>query len=76
MNDDQLNDLKQFIDSRLSQTETRFDEKFELKLEALRAEVQDGFGGIAEAIEQLHEQSDAESSDVAQRLTKLEQQAA
>lgn len=47
MNDEQLNDLKQFIDSRLSQTEARLNNKFDGKLESLQLEFRDGFGGIA-----------------------------
>ena len=79
MNDEQLEDLKQFIDSRISQTEARFDEKLggvesrvgnlEEKLEALRQEMLDGFAGVGEAIEEINKLIDA-------RLTKLEQQQA
>ena len=50
MNDQQLEDLKQFIDTRISQAEARFDENLEEKLEALRKEMLDGFTGVGEAI--------------------------
>lgn len=74
MNDDQLDDLKQFIDSRISQTEARFDEKLDSKVDELRkelgdlrAEMLDGFAGVGEAIEEINKQVD-------ERLAKLEQQ--
>lgn len=69
MNEDQLEDLKQFIDSRISQTEARFDEKLDEKLNTLRKEMLDGFAGVGEAIDEINKQVD-------ERLTKLEQQAA
>ncbi|MEK7095804.1 MAG: hypothetical protein AAB896_00725 [Patescibacteria group bacterium] len=69
MNDEQLEDLKQFIDTRISQAEVRFDENLEEKLEALRKEMLDGFTGVGEAIEEINKQVD-------ERLTKLEQHAA
>jgi len=62
MNDQQLEDLKQFIDSRISQSEARTDEK----LEEIRKEMLDGFAGVGEAIEEVNKQVD-------ERLTKLEQ---
>ncbi|MBI2592355.1 hypothetical protein HYW36_02650 [Candidatus Saccharibacteria bacterium] len=69
MNDQQLEDLKQFIDTRISQAEARFDENLEEKLEALRKEMLDGFIGVGEAIEEINKQVD-------ERLTKLEQETA
>ena len=68
MNDDQLDDLKQFIDSRVSQAETRLEDQ----LKGLRAEMRDGFAGVGEAIEQLH----AADADLDERMVKLEQQPA
>jgi hypothetical protein len=49
MDDQQLEDLKQFIDARISQTEARFDEK----LEGLRKEMLDGFAGVSEQSRRL-----------------------
>lgn len=97
MNDDQFDDLKQFIDSRISQTEAMIDQRIaeseaksekrieiaenrlDSKIEALRAEVhelrvemREGFAGVGEAIEELHNTDD----DHDKRLTKLEHQAA
>lgn len=72
MNDDQLDDLKQFIDSRISQSELRFDDK----VNELRKEMLDGFAGVGEAIEELHKQLDESKTTFDARLTKLEQQAA
>lgn len=72
MNDAQLDDLKQFIDSRISQTEGRLGERIdniESRLDALRKEMLDGFAGVGEAIEEINKQFD-------DRITKLEQQTA
>ena len=68
MNDQQFEDLKQFIDTRISQAEARFDVNLEEKLEALRKEMLDGFTGVGEAIEEINKQVD-------ERLSKLEHQA-
>lgn len=75
MNDQQLEDLKQFIDGRTSQAEARFDVNLDEKigdvrneLEVLRKEMLDGFTGVGEAIEEINKQVD-------ERLTKLEQAA-
>ncbi len=72
MNADLLDDLKQFIDSRLSQTEARFDEKLDTKLgelhteiHELRTEMWDGFAGVADTIDTMY-------GDIDQRLTALE----
>ncbi len=69
MNDDQFEDLKQFINARISQAETRFDDRFEEKFEALRKEMLDGFSGVGEAIDEINKQVD-------ERLAKLEETAA
>ena len=83
MNDQQLEDLKQFIDGRISQTEAMFEdqleqtesrlgdgvEKLEVGLEALRKEMLDGFTGVGNAIEEINKQVD-------ERLTKLGQKTA
>jgi hypothetical protein len=79
MNDDQLDDLKQFIDSRISQTEARLTQRIdglELKIDnhdkrfdELEAKVDDGFAGIGEALDVAHKDTD-------ERLTRLEQQPA
>lgn len=65
MDDQQLEDLKQFIDSRISQSEART----EKQIEKLRKEMLDGFTGVGEAVEEINKQVD-------ERLTKLENQAA
>lgn len=72
MNDDQLDDLKQFIDSRISQSETRLGDRIDgveqslnSKLEALRQEMLDGFVGVSEAIEEINKHFD-------ERISKLE----
>lgn len=76
MNEQQLEDLKQFIDGRISQAESRLENNLEEKIvevktevESLRKEMLDGFSGVGEAIEEINKQVD-------ERLAKLEQQAA
>ncbi len=76
MNNDQLDDLKQFIDSRISQSEARFDETLKEELGTLRTEMLDGFSGVGEAIEEILKQLDENKAEFDKRLTKLEQQAA
>ena len=65
MNDNQLEDLKQFIDGRIAQSEASTKDM----LEGLRKEMQEGFAGVGEAIDEINKQVD-------ERLSKLEQQSA
>jgi hypothetical protein len=65
MNDDQFEDLKQFIDSRISQAENTFGSKLDVELSKLRKEMLDGFEGVGEAIEEINKHFD-------DRLAKLE----
>ncbi len=69
MDKEQFEDLKQFIDMRISQAEARFDENLDEKLEELRQEMLNGFTGVGEAIEEINKQVD-------ERLSKLERRAA
>lgn len=62
MNDAQFEDLKQFIDTRISQSEATTKEM----LEKVRKEMNEGFAGIAEAMDEVNKQVD-------DRLAKLEQ---
>ena len=79
MNDQQLDDLKQFIDSRISQSEGRLRSeiresedrvKSELRgeIQELRTEVRDGFTAVGEAVTRIHDQLD----DHEDRVTRLE----
>lgn len=77
MNEDQLNDLKQFIAATVSQATANMATKddissLENRLERLEKKVDDGFAGVADALDQTNERMD----DFDQRLTRLEQQAA
>lgn len=83
MNHDQFEDLKQFIDSRISQTEKKFDEKLDSEIGGLRQELAslredmlEGFSGVGEAIENIHNQLDETKEEFDKRLAKLEKQAA
>jgi phage-related minor tail protein len=86
MNDYQLDDLKQFIASTVSQTEQKLqtqiseikEEIFEVKNNMLQIkdDLANGFEGIGEAIEQFHQQAETQEIEVDKRFTKLEQQIA
>ncbi len=52
MNDTQIEDLKQFIDSRISQATSGLSTKEDI--EQLRKEMHDRFAGVGEAIEQIN----------------------
>lgn len=76
MNDQQLDDLKQFIDARLSQSEQSIKDELKAEIEQLRTEVHDGFSGVGEAVEQANQVADEKYDELRERLTKLEHQAA
>ena len=70
MTDDQLEDLKQFIDSRISQSESITNGKFakvDAKIEALRQEMLGGFAGVGEAIEEINHRIDQHLAVIHQR---------
>jgi len=46
MNDQQLEDLKQFIDFRISQSESRTKEELDKLRNELRNEMHEGFAGV------------------------------
>ena len=82
MSDDQMDDLKQFIDGRISQSESLLRDDFGVginslagKINKLEQEVNDGFTGVGEAIDEIHTQITQHDTEVDQRLTNLEQAA-
>jgi hypothetical protein len=79
MNDDQINDLKQFIAATVSQATS--DLKTDVaglkqSVQKIEQKIDDGFAGIGEAIDETHKHVDQQFSIVDARLTKLECQAA
>ena len=93
MIDTQFEDLKQFIDGRISQSEQLFEERFgkvegrlgkvegklgklESGLQSLRTEMLDGFAGVGDAIEDVHQLLEETKLKFDKRLSKLEKQAA
>ena len=86
MNDNQLDDLKQFIAASVSQSEERLRNEMNQGFEAVRQEFQavrqemaDGFRGVGEAIDVIHKHSDEQNelnATVDKRLTRLEQRIA
>lgn len=69
MDQAQLDDLKQFITATVSQSEARLEERLGGRIDRLEQKMDDGFAGIAEAIEQIHDHN----AETDRRLTKLEQ---
>jgi hypothetical protein len=82
MNEEQFADLKQFITSTVSQTETRLGEridKVEDRLTSLEQKMDDGFAAVAESIDAIHtslDKHDKTNKAFNQRLTKIEQRTA
>ena len=72
MNDDQLGDLKQFIDSRISQSEQLIRTDMTKGFTEVNQKVDNGFAGIGEAIEEINNKMDTSNASVDQRLTALE----
>lgn len=70
--DEKFDDLKQFVAVTVSQSEQRIKADLKQDIQTLRGEMHDGFAGIGDAIELIHE----ELSNHDKRLTKLEKQAA
>lgn len=72
MKDERIDDLKQFIAGLISRSSATLDEKLDglkLDIDELRQEMNDGFAGVGEAIEDL-------SAHVDERLTVLEKRTA
>jgi hypothetical protein len=75
-----IENLKQFINTRLSQSEAYltagFDKRFDelsQKIDTLEQKVDDGFSGIGDALEQMNNEADRVHEALNQRLLKLEQ---
>lgn len=83
MNNDQFDDLKQFISASISQSEERICKEMTDGFKAVRREIQvvrqemaDGFLGVGEAIDEIHRQIEEQRETTDARLTKLERQMA
>ncbi len=76
MDDVQLDDLKQFIEATVSQSEERITTELRTEIkssaEKLEKKMEDGFAGVGDAIEEIHKVTDSHET----RITNLEQQAA
>ena len=79
----EIEDLKQFIDARISQSEARLSTQFNGRLDTLEKKVDrrfaslekkmdDGFAGVAEALDQMNEETDKTNRSFDRRLTLLE----
>ncbi len=71
-----MNDLKQFIDSKISQSESIISDRLDgidAKIDKLQTDLTDGFEGIGTAIEEIN---DTNVIKINTRLSKLEARAA
>ena len=78
MHNDQLDDLKDFIRTTVGQVDARLgevEERLSGEIQGLRTDMNDGFAGVGEAIEQLHAQQDERDAVVDKRLTALQEAA-
>jgi hypothetical protein len=79
MGDDQLDDLKQFIETTVGQSETRIKDELRQEFQhglgdiksELRQEIRDGFAAVSDAIDSIHDVLDNHET----RITSLEQKA-
>ena len=76
MNDDVINDLKQFIEATVSQQLAQQTERLETKINGVAQKVDDIAAGIAEAPDTSNEVVDEQLADHEQRITRLEQKPA
>jgi hypothetical protein len=53
MKDEQLEDLKQFINTRIAQSEARFDENLKSEITRRRQEMLESFSGVGDAIDEI-----------------------
>jgi hypothetical protein len=67
-NDDQFDDLKQFIANTVSQTKQRIVKK----IDKIEQKVDDGFARVGEVVDSIHSNND----EIATRVTNVEQKAA
>jgi hypothetical protein len=76
MNDDQCEDLKCFIDARISQPEVQFDRN----LQELKADIEQRIdeiqAAVTESISAANDENDEQLSEYEQRLAKLEHRTA
>jgi len=77
MNDQQFDDLKQFIATTVGQTEARLEQRIEgveNRLERLDRKMDDGFAGISEVVETINtrlDDQDKHDKEIERQLTTL-----
>lgn len=76
MNEDQFEDLKRFIDSRISQSESRFDQNLNTLMDDMNRRFDEVQAATAEAISAANDGNDEQLKDHEQRIVRLEHQAA
>jgi archaellum component FlaC len=68
MQDDQIDDLKQFITTTVSQQLTDFEQRLNGRIDGLEKKMDEGFAGVGDAISEINDK--IENHDT--RLTNLE----
>lgn len=79
MDDNSVQDLKQFIQSALASQSAQIDERLKMideRFDKVEGKIDDLSSSVAEAIDKSNESTDATLNDHKQRITKLEQKAA
>ena len=71
MNDEVIEDLKQFISTTVGQSRAQLSQR----LDALTKEVREGFAGVGDVIESHSKETDEQLADHEQRITSLEEAA-
>jgi len=74
MNDDTVQDLKQFISTTVSQEMANLATKDDIN--RLESKIDDLSGSVAEALENTNETTDTQLKDHDKRITRLERKAA
>lgn len=79
MNDEQFQDLKQFIEATVSQTEARLSDRVDSlsdRVDHLEKKMDNGFAGVGDAIAIIHDLIEENDKATDRRLTKLEERLA
>jgi hypothetical protein len=78
MNDQQIDDLKQFVAATVGQSEAHLSQRIDglsQRVDTLTKEMREGFAGVADVMETHTKDIDERITDHESRLTSLEQAA-
>lgn len=72
MTDQQMRELKAYFKAEITQSGERLEARLGARIDALEAKVDNGFQGVAEALNTIIEIMDQDRKHTNQRLTRLE----